>query len=339
MTARPARCRAALMPLLACAAVTAAYGQSSTPGQAQGSSAAWPSRAVRILIPFAAAGAVDTTGRLLGQKLSDAFGRPVIVENKPGAAGMIAVEALLKAPPDGYVMMVGAAGVLATTPAGQEHPIYDPLKDVAPVSLIATFPFVLVVNPSLPTRRLADLVKLAKAQPLAIANATTGQGTATHLVAEYLSLAAGIKLTHVPYKGDNPAAIDIIAGHIAMGMLTPIIMVQQVKAGRLRALAVTSPARFAPLPDVPTVAEQGYPGFEAESWHAVVVRAGTPREIVLRLNSEIVRILRDNPEIRTALENAGGTIVGSTPEQFGDYHRNEMTKWRKVMTAAGIKAQ
>jgi tripartite-type tricarboxylate transporter receptor subunit TctC len=323
-------CRAATLLVIACFPVTA-FSQASTP--------AYPAKALRILIPFAAGGAVDTTGRLLGQKLSESFAKPVLVENRPGAAGMIAVEALLKAPADGYVMMVGAAGVLATTPAGQEHPIYDPLKDVAPVSLIATFPFVLVVNPSLPARSIAELVKLAKAKPFAISNATTGQGTATHLVAEYLSLASGVKFTHVPYKGDNPAAIDIIAGHVSMGMLTPIIIVQHVKTGRLRALAVTSSARFAPLPDLPTVAEQGYPDFAAESWHAVVVRTGTPPDIVQRLSAEIARITRESAELRTALENGGGAIVGSTPEQFGAYHRNEMAKWRKVMAAAAIKAQ
>lgn len=299
----------------------------------------WPAKPLRMLIPFAAGGAVDTTGRLIAQRLTDALGRTVVVENRPGAAGMIGVEALLKAPADGYTLFVGAAGVLATTPAGQEKPVYDPLKDVDPVTLVATFPFVLVTNPSLPARSLAELVRLARSKPMALTNATTGQGTATHLVAEYLSLAAGMKLTHVPYKGDNPAASDIIAGHVSMGMLTPIILVQQVKGGRLRALAVTSAGRFAPLPDVRTVAEQGFPGFAAESWHAVVVRAGTPRDIVLRLNAEIVRMLRDAADLRLSLESAGGTIVGSTPEQFGDYLRAELARWRKVMLTAGIRAQ
>ena len=301
--------------------------------------AGWPSRPLRMLVPFAAGGAVDTTGRLIALRLAESLGRPVLVENRPGAAGMIGIEALLKAPADGYTLFVGAAGVLATTPAGQETPVYDPLKDVAPVTLVATFPFVLVANPSLPVRSLPELVRLARSKPLELTNATTGQGTATHLVAEYLSLAAGMKLTHVPYKGDNPAASDIMAGHVSMGMLTPVIMVQQVKAGRLRALAVSSQGRFAPLPEVPTVAEQGFPGFSAESWHAVVVRAGTPREVVQRLNADIVRMLRDAQDLRAALEAAGGTVVGSTPEQFGDYLRAELTKWRKVMKAAGIRPQ
>lgn len=301
--------------------------------------AGWPSRPLRMLVPFAAGGAVDTTGRLIALRLAESLGRPVLVENRPGAAGMIGIEALLKAPADGYTLFVGAAGVLATTPAGQETPVYDPLKDVAPVTLVATFPFVLVANPSLPVRSLPELVRLARSKPLELTNATTGQGTATHLVAEYLSLAAGMKLTHVPYKGDNPAASDIMAGHVSMGMLTPVIMVQQVKAGRLRALAVSSQGRFAPLPEVPTVAEQGFPGFSAESWHAVVVRAGTPREVVQRLNADIVRMLRDAQDLRVALEAAGGTVVGSTPEQFGDYLRAELTKWRKVMKAAGIRPQ
>ncbi len=314
-------------------------GVSSFALAAEAPAAGWPARPLRMIVPFAAGGAVDTTGRMIAVRLGDALGRPVLVENRPGAAGMIGVEALLKAPADGYTLFVGAAGVLATTPAGQEKPVYDPLQDVAPVTLVATFPFVLVVNPSLPVRSLAELVRLARSKPLELTNATTGQGTATHLVAEYLSLAAGMKLTHVPYKGDNPAASDIMAGHVSMGMLTPIIMVQQVKAGRLRALAVSSPGRFAPLPDVPTVAEQGYPGFAAESWHAVVVRSGTPREIVQRLNAEIVSMLREAPDLRAALEAAGGKVIGSTPEQFGEYLRTELARWRKVMKAAGIRPQ
>jgi tripartite-type tricarboxylate transporter receptor subunit TctC len=312
--------------------------QSSAPSSAT-SATTYPAKPVRILVPFAAGGAVDTTGRLIGQKLSESFGRPVVVENRPGAAGMIAVDTLLKAPADGYTLMIGAAGVLATTPAGQEKPTYDPLKDVAPVTLVATFPFMLVVNPSLPARSVAELVKLARAKPLAITNATTGHGTATHLVAEYLSLSAGIKLTHVPYKGDNPAVMEIIAGQISMGMLTPIIMVQHVKSGRLRALAVTSAARFPPLPDVPTVAESGYPGFDAESWHAVVVRAGTPADIVRKLNGEIVRILKENADVRVNFESAGGAIVAGTPEEFGAYLRREIAKWGKVIKAAGLKPQ
>ncbi|MFN9120506.1 MAG: Bug family tripartite tricarboxylate transporter substrate binding protein, partial [bacterium] len=210
----------------------AVAGLPSVAPAAEAPAAVWPAKPLRMIVPFAAGGAVDTTGRMIAVRLGDALGRPVLVENRPGAAGMIGVEALLKAPADGYTLFVGAAGVLATTPAGQEKPVYDPLQDVAPVTLVATFPFVLVVNPSLPVRSLAELVRLARSKPLELTNATTGQGTATHLVAEYLSLTAGMKLTHVPYKGDNPAASDIMAGHVSMGMLTPIIMVQQVKAGR-----------------------------------------------------------------------------------------------------------
>ena len=330
--------RLGLMLTVVCLPAGGSYAQPSVPSSAT-SGTTYPAKPVRILVPFAAGGAVDTTGRLIGQKLSESFGRPVIVENRPGAAGMIAVDMLLKAPADGYALMIGAAGVLATTPAGQEKPIYDPLKDVAPVTLVATFPFMLVVNPSLPARSVAELVKLARAKPLAITNATTGHGTATHLVAEYLSLSAGIKLTHVPYKGDNPAVIEIIAGQISMGMLTPIIMVQHVKSGRLRALAVTSAARFPPLPDVPTVAESGYPGFNAESWHAVVVRTGTPDGIVRKLNGEIVRILKENADVRASYESAGGAIVAGTPEEFSDYLRREMAKWKKVIKAAGLKPQ
>ncbi len=337
-------CAAATIPArasvrLAASALLVAGAVAAGETRAQGAEPPWPSRALRMIIPFAPGGAVDTTGRLVSQRMAESIGRPVIVENRAGAGGMIAVEALLKAPPDGYTLMVGAAGVLATTPAGQERPIYDPLKDVEPVSLIATFPFVLVVNPALPARTLGELIRLARAKPLELANATTGQGSATHLVAEYLSLAAGIRLTHVPYKGDNPAASDLIAGHVSTGMLTPIILVQQIKAGRLRALAVTSPGRFGPLPEVPTVAEQGFPGFAAESWHAVVVRAGTPRELVRRLNAEVVRAVREHPDVRAALESAGGTVVASSVEEFAEYHRSEMAKWRKVIRAAGIKAQ
>ena len=337
---KPVLYRFGLMLTVGCLPVNGPHAAQSSPPSSATSAIAYPAKSVRIVVPFAAGGAVDTTARLIGQKLSESFGRPVVVENRPGAAGMIAVDAVLKAPADGYTLMIGAAGVLATTPAGQEKPIYDPLKDVAPVTLVATFPFMLVVNPSLPARSVAELVKLARTKPLAITNATTGHGTATHLVAEYLSLSAGIKLTHVPYKGDNPAVIEVdTAGQISMGMLTPIIMVQHVKSGRLRALAVTSAARFPPLPDVPTVAESGYPGFDAESWHAVVVRAGTPADIVRKLNVEIVRILKENADVRENFESAGGAIAASTPEEFGDYLRREIAKWKKVIKTAGLKPQ
>lgn len=315
-----------LATLLTMAAFTTAHAQP------------YPAKPVRIIVPFAPGGGTDVIARLLAQRLTDAWSQPVLVENRPGAGGLIGFESVLKAPADGYTLGLGTISTLAIIPLTQAKPRYDPLKDYAPVTLISTVPYVMVAHPSLPARNLAEFVKFARARPGQLSYGSAGYATGTHLTAEYLSSVAGIKLVHVPYKGDAPALIDLTAGQITTGCFTMILMAQHIRAGRLRGLAVMSPKRSKELPDVPTAIESGYPGFESQSWQGISVRAGTPAEMVRKLNTDIVRIL-NQPEVRASIESAGNTVSPGTPEDFERFIVSETHKWRKVIAAAGIRIE
>lgn len=297
---------------------------------------AYPSKPVRLVVPFAPGGGIDTIARIIGQRLGDALGQSIVVENRPGAGGLIGFESILKAPADGHTLAMGTISTLAVIPATQAKPSYDPLRDYAAVTQIALVPYVIASHPSLPVRSLAEMVALAKARPGQISYGSTGYATGTHLTAEYFSRLAAIRLTHVPYKGDGPGLTDLMGGQIQLGFFTTIITPQHVRSGRLRALAVTSAARARELPAVPTVAESGFPGFQSSSWQGIAVRAGTPAGIVRRLNEEIVRILTQ-PEVRAALENQGNTVVASTPEQFEKFIATEIAKWKRVIEEAKIR--
>jgi tripartite-type tricarboxylate transporter receptor subunit TctC len=296
----------------------------------------YPSRPVRLVVPFAPGGGIDAIARTIGQRLGDALGQPVLIDNRPGAGGLIGFESILKAPADGHTLVMGTISTLAVIPATQSKPSYDPLRDFAAVTQIASVPYVIPSHPSLPVRSLGDLVALAKARPGQISYGTTGYATGTHLTAEYFSRIASVKLTHVPYKGDGPGLTDLMGGHIQLGFFTTIITPQHVRSGRLRALAVTSATRARELPNVPTVAESGFPGFESSSWQGITVRAGTPAPIVRRLNEEIVRIL-NQPEVRASLEKLGNTVVASTSEQFEKFIAAEIVKWKRVIEDARIQ--
>ena len=296
----------------------------------------YPSRPVRLVVPFAPGGGIDAIARTIGQRLGDALGQPVLIENRPGAGGLIGFESILKAPADGHTLVMGTISTLAVIPATQSKPSYDPLRDFAAVTQIASVPYVIASHPSLPVRSLGDLVALAKARPGQISYGTTGYATGTHLTAEYFSRIASVKLIHVPYKGDGPGLTDLMGGHIQLGFFTTIITPQHVRSGRLRALAVTSATPARELPNVHTVAESGYPGFESSSWQGITVRAGTPAPIVRRLNEEIVRIL-NQPEVRASLEKLGNTVVASTSEQFEKFIAAEIVKWTRVIEDARIQ--
>jgi tripartite-type tricarboxylate transporter receptor subunit TctC len=296
----------------------------------------YPSRPVRLVVPFAPGGGIDAIARTIGQRLGDALGQPVLIDNRPGAGGLIGFESILKAPADGHTLVMGTISTLAVIPATQSKPSYDPLRDFAAVTQIASVPYVIASHPSLPVRSLGDLVALAKTRPGQISYGTTGYATGTHLTAEYFSRIASVKLTHVPYKGDGPGLTDLMGGHIQLGFFTTIITPQHVRSGRLRALAVTSATRARELPNVPTVAESGFPGFESSSWQGITVRAGTPAPIVRRLNEEIVRIL-NQPEVRASLEKLGNTVVASTSEQFEKFIAAEIVKWKRVIEDARIQ--
>jgi tripartite-type tricarboxylate transporter receptor subunit TctC len=308
----------------------------TVPAHAQTDSA-YPSRALRLIVPFAPGGTTDTVARLVARELTKSLGQSVIVENRPGAGGLIGAEAVLKLPADGYTLAFATISTLAVLPIVQTRPSYDPLKDFALVTQIATLPYVLAAHPSLPAHSLPQLVKLARAKPASISYASPGYGTGAHLTAEYLSSVTGMKLVHVPYKGDAPGTIDLIAGQIALAVFPPIALVPHVKSGRLRALAVTSSERSTALPDTPTVAESGYPGFESGSWNGIAVRAGTPETMVRRLHKEIATVLTENQQVRANIESSGNKVVANTPEQFADYVRGEIVKWRRVVATAAIK--
>jgi len=306
------------------------------PSHAQ-TDATYPSRALRLIVPFAAGGTTDTVARLVARELTKSLGQSVLVENRPGAGGLIGAEAVLKLPADGYTLFFATISTMAVQPVVQTKPPYDPLKDFALVTQIATLPYVVAAHPSLPAHSLPQLVKLARSKPASISYASPGYGTGAHLTSEYLSSVTGMKLLHVPYKGDAPGTIDLVAGQVALAVFPPISLVPHVKSGRLRALAVTSLERSTALPDTRTVAESGYPGFESGSWNGIAVRAGTPETIVRRLHKEIATLLTESQQVRTNIEASGSKVVANTPEQFAAYVRGEIAKWRRVVETAAIK--
>jgi tripartite-type tricarboxylate transporter receptor subunit TctC len=290
-------------------------------------------------VPFAPGGTTDTIGRLVARELAKPLGQSVIVENRPGAGGLIGAEAALKLPADGYTLFFGTISTLAVQPVVRVKVSYEPLRDFATVTQISSLPYILAAHPSLPVQSLPQLVKLARSKPGAISYASPGYGTGAHLTSEYLSSVTGMKLVHIPYKGDAPGTIDLVAGQVAIALFPPLSLVPHVRAGRLRALAVTSLERSGVLPDTRTVAESGYPGFESGSWNGIAVRAGTPDAIVRRLHREIAAVLTENQQVRTTIEANGARIVASTPEQYGDYVRGEIAKWRRVVATAGIRIE
>lgn len=298
---------------------------------------AYPSRPVRLVAPFAPGGVVDTVSRVVAQKLSESLGQPVIVDNKPGAGGNIGAEFVSKSAPDGYTLLMGSIGTHAINVSLYPNLPYDAVRDFLPVSLATTNTNLVVVNPSFPVASIAELIAYAKANPGKLNYGTAGAGSSQHLAGELFKTMAGIDLVHVPYKGAGPAIIDLLAGQIPLMFVDTSTSLPHVRAGRLRALAVTSAKRDPQLPNVPTVAESGLPGFEVNAWFGVFVPAGTPREIVNRLNADIVRGLAA-PEVRERLLALGVEPVTSTPEQFAAFVKSEIAKWGRVVRQSGARA-
>jgi tripartite-type tricarboxylate transporter receptor subunit TctC len=298
----------------------------------------YPVKPLRMIVPYPPGGGTDTFARTLGAKLTETLGQQIVMENRPGAGGVIGADAAAKAAPDGYTLLIGQTSNLAINPNLMKKLPYDPIKDFAPVSLIAGSPSVLVVHPSLPVRTVKDLVALAKAKPGAINYATAGVGTPGHLSAAYFTHVTKIKVVHVPYKGAGPALMDVLAGHVAFYFTSPVAAQPLVKAGRLRQLAVTSGKRFPPLPDVPTIAEAGFPQIDLVSWWGLLTPAGVPREIIARLNAETVKAM-NSPEIKERLERQGALVTTNTPEQFSAFIKSEIVKWGKMVEASGAKVE
>ena len=296
----------------------------------------YPARPIRLIVPYPPGGGNDTLGRLVAQRLSSALGQQVFVDNRPGAGGNLGTEQAAHAKPDGYTLTLGFVANFAMTPhLGKVN--YDALKDFAPISMVAQGYQILVVTPAFPAQSVPELVTLAKSRPGTLNFASGGNGSPLHLVAELFKISAGIDMVHIPYKGSNPAAAAVIAGETQMVFGGVVSSLSFIRAGRLRALAVTSPRRIEALPDTPTLVELGYPGVEASSWYGLFAPAGTPAPIIQRLNREMVA-LGKNPEHREQLSRQGQEAVSSTPEELGHYVKNESDKWAHVIKTAHIEA-
>jgi len=301
--------------------------------------AAWaqgyPVKPIRVVVPYAPGGATDLTARLVGQKMQAALKQNVIVDNRPGAGGVIGADIVAKSPPDGYTVLIGVPAEMAILPHLQKLP-YSVARDFAPVSLAAVTPLILVVHPSLPVRTVKELVAFVRARPGQLSYASAGTGGVQHLAAELLKITAKIDMTHVPYKGAGPVMPDLIGGHIPLFFSGMPPAMPHVKAGKLRPLAVTTLKRSPAAPDVPTMVEAGVPGFDISNWFAYFVPAGTPAEIVTRLNTEIVRGL-GFPDVKEKLASVGAETVGTTPEELATFVRSETDKFAKLIKASGAK--
>ena len=297
----------------------------------------YPNRPIRVVVPAAPGGGTDYTARLIGQKLSEAWGQPVIVDKRGGAAGNIGADIVAKSSPDGYTLLVPITS-FPTNPSLYSKLPFDTIKDFAPISLLALAPLLLVVNPSVPATSVKELIALAKAKPGQLNFANTGGGTTARLAGELFKKMAGVDLVSIAYKGGGPAVIDLIAGHVQIYFSTIPAANQQVNAGKLRALAVTTPKRVPEIPTIPTVAEAGLPGFEVVGWFGLFAPAGAPKPIITKLNEEVVRLLK-LPETRKRLIGHGLIPAGGTPEELGKFLKLEIGKWAKLIKEAGIQAQ
>jgi tripartite-type tricarboxylate transporter receptor subunit TctC len=305
-----------------------------------GSAAAqdYPSRPIRMIVPSAAGGSVDMLARTIGPRLNERWGQQVVIDNRSGAGGVIAADLTAKAPADGYTLIMATISSMATNVSLMRNLPYDPVRDFAPVTQVASQHLILLANPAFAAKSVPELIQLAKAKPGQIAYSTAGSGTGGHLSAELLKLLAGIDLLHVPYKGSSAALVDVISGQVPLTMISIITGLPQIKAGRVRALAVSGTRRSPALPAVPTMMEAGVRGYESSTWYGVLAPKATPRPIVMKLNGEIVAILR-LPEVKDRLLAEGAEPVGNTPEQFGEFIKSEIAKWGKVIRAAGIKTE
>lgn len=295
----------------------------------------YPAGPVRIIVPFPAGGGVDTTGRLIGQKLTEALGKQFVIDNRPGANGMIGSEIAAKSPKDGYTLLVNGANFV-TTPSLYKKTTYDPIREFDPVSLVALAPNVLVVHLSLPVKSVKELAALARARPGQVNFAGSGSGSTPHLAAELFNTLANVKMVHVPYRGTGPAIAGLMSGEASVMFMPTTNAVPLVKSGRLRALAVTSTQRLPALPELATVAESGLKGYESSQWYGVLAPAGTPADILNTLNSHIMKIMQI-PEMKQRMTDSGSVAVGSTREAFAAHLREEFAKWAKVIKQSGAQ--
>jgi tripartite-type tricarboxylate transporter receptor subunit TctC len=316
------------------AAAAAAALSSALPARAQ----AWPARPIRLVVPFPPGSSPDIIARLLAEPLAHALGQAIVVDNKPGAGGNLGTGAVAKAEPDGYTFLFTIQGPLVTAPLLSKSLGYDPLKDLLPVTLVATSPNVLVVDPKLGVDTLADFVRVAKQRKGQLNYGSVGNGSAAHLAMESFKARAGLDIVHVPYQGFPQVVNAILAGQVQAGFMVPGIAIGQVKAGKLKALGVTTLGRFGALPDLPTFVEQGYAGFEAISWQAVLAPARTPQPVVDRMSAELVRIIKTD-EVRGRILGQYFSAAGTAPEALAGLMKTERERWGKVIKAAGVQPE
>ena len=296
----------------------------------------YPTKPIRLIVGFAPGGGADTTARAIGNKLGDLVGQQIIVDNRPGASGNIATELVARAAPDGYTILMGTIAALAINPTLYRGKLpFDPLRDLAPIIQAVDSTNILSLHPSVPANSVKELIALAKTKQLNYGS--TGVGGAAHLAAELFNTMAGTKMTHVPYKGGAPVMIDLIGGQIQVVFATAATAVPQIKSGKIKGLAVTTAKRSSMMPNLPTIAEAGLPGYESNNWYGLLAPAKTPRPIIMRLNQEITKVLA-MPDVKEFLHNQGLDAAPGTPEQFGAYIKSETAKWAKVVKDAGMHA-
>jgi tripartite-type tricarboxylate transporter receptor subunit TctC len=296
----------------------------------------YPTRPIRLIVPFAAGGAADSVARIIGKRVGDALGQTFVIEDRGGGGGIIGTELVKNADADGYTLLLGQSGPISINPGIYQKLSYDPEKDFAPITMMTSYPYIVVVNPSLGVKTLQELVALAKSKPGQLNYGTAGVGASNHLATELFNSKAGIKLTHIPYRGTSLAVADLIAGQVQVVFADPVSALSQVNAGTLIAIAVTSKQRSPVAPNVPTVAESGYPGFDAIAWHGIMAPAGTPPAILGKLNTEIVKALKD-PQTAKLIEAQSIQIVGSSPEAFASFIKQDVAVWTDVAREASIE--
>ncbi len=298
----------------------------------------YPSHPIKLIVPYAPGGGADAVARIIAKRVSGTIGQPIVVENRGGAGSIIGTEDVHKADPDGYTLLLGQSGPISINPAVYRELPYDPEKDFAPITMTTAYPYILVVNAKLPARTLQDFVAMVKAKPGEFNYGSTGVGSANQLVTELFSSKAGLKMVHVPYRGTALAVADLLAGQVTMVFADPVSALPHIKAGTLRALAVTSKERSAVAPDVPTIAESGYPGFDAIAWHGILAPAKTPPPIIAKLHDQIVAALND-PATKALLEAQAMQTVGDTPEEFAAFIKQDIAVWKKVATQANVSVK
>jgi tripartite-type tricarboxylate transporter receptor subunit TctC len=320
---RPASCICVIAALLS----ACVYAQTA---------AQYPTKPIRIVVPQSAGASTDLTARLIAQKLNGVLGQSVIVDNRPGAGSIIGTDLVTKAAPDGYTLLVVASSITLNPTLHKDLP-FDPVRDLAPITQLSSFPNMLVVYPAVPVKTVKDLIALAKSKPAALNYGSSGTATGTHLSAELFKYMTGVDMVHVPYKGGGPGIQALLGGQVQLYFATIVSVLPHVRGGKLRAVAVTTAMRSPAAPDVPTIAESGVPGYDHGPWNGFLAPAKTPRAIIVRLNEEVARIIHA-PETKAVFTNEGAEPVGNKPEEFAAIIKNETAKWAKVIRAAGIKA-